>query len=149
MIFSVERWRFSYLLMKKRRNTSVERKTELESLFQMINNRSCRQVYMHFSISIESSWACAFNCPIVMTVSTSRVCWNCSSTASLEGKRFYEYESQIGISWITNVDFLVADTSALGSDVIDYFKYEKEWVFSGKVCWNSSSTASEEAWGSM
>ncbi len=85
--FPLGRWRFSFRRTKKRRNTRVQRKAELESRFQMINNRSSRQVYMPFSISIESSWACAFNCSIVMTVSISRVRWNRSSTASLEGKR--------------------------------------------------------------
>ena len=73
---STQRWRFSFPLTRKRRNTSLGRKAELESRFQMINNKPSRQVFIQFSISIESSWACAFDCFIVMTVSTSRVCSN-------------------------------------------------------------------------
>ena len=86
-IVSTQRWRISYSPTKKRRNTRVGRKAKLVSLFQIRNKRSIGDVYMPISISIESSWACAFNCPIVMTVRTSRVCWNRSSTASLEGER--------------------------------------------------------------
>ena len=58
--------------------------------------------------------------------------------------------------WITNQDFMnhkwrfsFSWYLPLDSDVIEYFKYEKKWVFSGKVCWNCSSNASEEAWSSM
>ena len=91
------------------------------------------------SISIKSSWVGKSNYPIIIPRNVSRVPWNGSSTASLEGNRFHE--SQIRISWITNQDFLLADTSAMDSDSMDYFKYGKEWVFSGKVCWNCCSTA--------
>ena len=58
--------------------------------------------------------------------------------------------------WIINRDFMnhkwrfsFSWYLPLDSDVIEYFKYEKKWVFSGKVCWNCSSNASEEAWSSM
>ena len=57
-----------------------------------------------------------------MPLNVSRVRWNWLSTASLEGKRFYE--SQIGILWIINGDFLLADTFALDSDVIEVWKSE-------------------------
>ena len=45
------------------------------------------------SISIESSWASKFNYPIVIPVSTLSVRWNRSSTASLEGIRSVEGQS--------------------------------------------------------
>ena len=76
------------------------------------------------SISIQSSWVGKFNYPIIIPHNLSRVPWNGSSTASLVGKRFHE--SQIGISWITNQDFVLADSSAMDSDSMVYFKYEKE-----------------------
>ena len=43
--------------------------------------------YAGLSISIESSRGCEFNYPHVIAVSTWRVCWNLSSTASLGGER--------------------------------------------------------------
>ena len=49
---------FIRVYTKNRWNTCVEIKAEIESRFQMINNKSSRQVYMQFSISIGSSWAC-------------------------------------------------------------------------------------------
>ena len=42
---------------------------------------------MRPSISKECSEAYECNCPNVMPLSTSRVCWNRSSTASLGGER--------------------------------------------------------------
>ena len=50
------------------------------------SKRSMGQVNKLFSISIKSSWPCAFSYSTVMPVRTSRVCWNRSSTASLEGE---------------------------------------------------------------
>ena len=52
-------------------------------------------------ISIKMSWACKVNYPIVVPVSTSRVCWNRSSTASLEG-------NEIRIGWISSYHNLFA-----------------------------------------
>ena len=49
--------------------------------------------YIEFSISFESSSAHEVNCSIVVPLSTSRVRWNRSSTASLEGVRSDEGES--------------------------------------------------------
>ena len=100
---------------------------------------------MDSSISIKSSLARKFNYPYTIPLILSRVRWNWSSTASLEGNH----------KWITNRDFMnhkwrfsFSWYLPLDSDVIEYFKYEKKWVFSGKVCWNCSSNASEEAWSS-
>ena len=50
------------------------------------NKKSIGKVYKQFSISIKSSWPCAFSYSTIMPVRTSRVCWNRSSTASLEGE---------------------------------------------------------------
>ena len=58
------------------------------------------------SISIESSWAHEFHYLIDIPVSTLWVCWNRSSTASLEGKRSVEGQSnwnQMG-KWYVGVD---------------------------------------------
>ena len=55
-------------------------------------------------ISIKSSWA--HDCPIIVPVSTLRVCWNWSSTASLEGIRSVEGQSnwnQTG-KWYVGLD---------------------------------------------
>ena len=49
--------------------------------------------YIEFSISFESSLTRAVNCSIVVPLSTSRVRWNRSSTASLEGVRSDEGQS--------------------------------------------------------
>ena len=48
--------------------------------------------------SIWSSWAREFNHSIIVQVSTPRVCYNQSSTAYLEGRRW-----EIGIGWGKNV----------------------------------------------
>ena len=50
------------------------------------NKKSIGKVYKQFSISIKSSWPCAFSYSTIMPVRTLRVCWNRSSTASLEGE---------------------------------------------------------------
>ena len=47
-------------------------------------------------------------------------------------------------SWMTNREFLLADGPTMDFCMFDYSR--KEWVFSRRVCWNSSSTASLEAW---
>ena len=48
------------------------------------NKKSIGKVYKQFSISIKSSWPCAFSYFTVMPVRALRVCWNWSSTASLK-----------------------------------------------------------------
>ena len=50
-------------------------------------------IHTYFSISIGSFWARKFGCFIIMSVSISRVCWNWSSTASHEGKRSDDRQS--------------------------------------------------------
>ena len=49
--------------------------------------------YIEFSISFESSLTDKVNCSIVVPLSTSRVRWNRSSTASLEGVRSDKLQS--------------------------------------------------------
>ena len=85
-VLSMQRRRFSYARKTKRRNTRKGRKTDLETRFQMSNKNLIGRQNMEFSISFDSSWARAFSYPMVMSLSTSRVRWNRSSTASLEGE---------------------------------------------------------------
>ncbi len=66
---------------------------------ERMNKNQTEKYYVMLFISVEMSWACKVNYSIVEPVSPSRVCWNRSSTASLEG-------NEIRIGWISSYNSL-------------------------------------------
>ena len=99
--------------------------------------------------SIWSSWAREFNHSIIVQVSTPRVCYNQSSTAYLEGRRW-----EIGVGWGKNVKVIEIDQKIIRGRGLN-ISIKSAWahdinrpivvlVSTSRVRWNWSSTASLE-----